>query len=102
MWASQERSINTLTLTDWFESLMEIFSSVISSFPYLIKQELDSLDASSASVYKMMGPVLLRVELEDARQNVAKRLELIKTQMCVRSCAFVTFCECLKGNASLL
>jgi hypothetical protein len=29
----------------------------------------------------MMGPALLRVEVEDARQNVAKRLELIKAQM---------------------
>lgn len=46
-------------------------------------QELESLDPATANVYKMMGPALLRVELEDARQNVAKRLELIKTQMYV-------------------
>jgi len=50
------------------------------------QQELESLDSASANVYKMMGPALLRVELEDARQNVSKRLELIKTQMCARVC----------------
>ena len=49
--------------------------------PQLTSQELESLDPASASVYKMMGPALLRVEVEDARQNVAKRLELIKAQM---------------------
>lgn len=31
----------------------------------------------------MMGPVLLRVEVEDAKQNVGKRLELIKGSMYV-------------------
>lgn len=47
------------------------------------------MDPAAASVYKMMGPALLRVEVEDARQNVAKRLELIKAQMCVRACVVV-------------
>lgn len=41
---------------------------------------------SNASVYKMMGPVLLRVELDDAKQNVEKRLAFIKTTMYVYTC----------------
>jgi chaperonin cofactor prefoldin len=36
---------------------------------------------SGDNVFKMMGPVLLRVEVEDAKQNVGKRLELIKSSM---------------------
>ncbi len=46
----------------------------------MVQQELEALD-SGANVYKMMGPVLLRVELEDAKQNVGKRLDLIKGTM---------------------
>ncbi|EKU20332.1 ke2 family protein [Nannochloropsis gaditana CCMP526] len=46
----------------------------------MVQQELDGLEAGE-NVYKMMGPVLLRVELEDAKQNVAKRLDLIKSTM---------------------
>lgn len=38
---------------------------------------------SGDNVFKMMGPVLLRVEVEDAKQNVEKRLELIKGSMLV-------------------
>ena len=43
-------------------------------------QELEALE-SGENVYKMMGPVLLRVEVEDAKQNVGKRLEMIKGSM---------------------
>ena len=49
----------------------------------MVQQELDALEGSTATVYKMMGPVLLRVELEDAKQNVGKRLDLIKSTMYV-------------------
>ena len=48
--------------------------------PFLSLQELEALE-SGENVYKMMGPVLLRVEVEDAKQNVGKRLELIKGSM---------------------
>jgi len=50
----------------------------ILALPFL--QELEALE-SGENVYKMMGPVLLRVEAEDAKQNVGKRLELIKGSM---------------------
>ncbi len=43
----------------------------------MVKQELDLLDSSSANVYKLVGPILLRNDLEDAQQTVAKRLEFI-------------------------
>lgn len=61
-------------------------------------KELESLDPATANVYKMMGPALLRVELEDARQNVAKRLELIKTQMyVVHVCMVFVYYMCMEG-----
>ncbi|KAM3569098.1 hypothetical protein VYU27_008798 [Nannochloropsis oceanica] len=46
----------------------------------MVQQELEALE-SGDNVFKMMGPVLLRVEVEDAKQNVEKRLELIKGSM---------------------
>jgi prefoldin beta subunit len=35
----------------------------------------------SAVVYKLVGPVLLTVELQESQQNVAKRLEFIETEL---------------------
>jgi len=43
-------------------------------------QELD-LVSDTAPVFKVVGPVLMRVELEDAKQNVDNRLEFIKQKM---------------------
>lgn len=43
-------------------------------------QELDLLE-EDAQVYKLVGPVLLSVELEDSKQNVGKRLEFIETEL---------------------
>ena len=48
-------------------------------------QELDLLE-DEASVFKLIGPVLMKQDLEEAKQNVAKRLELIEREMCVRVC----------------
>jgi prefoldin beta subunit len=42
----------------------------------MVKQELDLLD-DSANIYKMVGPVLLKNDLEEAKQTVEKRLEFI-------------------------
>jgi prefoldin beta subunit len=42
----------------------------------MVKQELDLLD-DSCNVYKMVGPVLLKNDLDDAKQTVEKRLEYI-------------------------
>jgi chaperonin cofactor prefoldin len=62
----------------------------------MVQQELDALEGSTANVYKMMGPVLLRVELEDAKQNVGKRLDLIKSTMYV--CILMCMCVCREGR----
>jgi prefoldin beta subunit len=46
----------------------------------LVKGELDLLD-EDATVYKLVGPILLAVELDDSKQNVNKRLEFIETEL---------------------
>lgn len=42
----------------------------------MVRQELNLVDASS-KVYKMVGPVLMKNDLDDAKQTVDKRLEFI-------------------------
>jgi prefoldin beta subunit len=42
----------------------------------MVKQELDLLD-DSANIYKMVGPILLKNDLGEAKQTVEKRLEFI-------------------------
>ncbi|VDM33238.1 unnamed protein product, partial [Toxocara canis] len=39
-----------------------------------------------ATVYKLIGPVLVKQDLTEARQNVDKRIDYIKTEMFVLSC----------------
>ncbi len=46
----------------------------------MVKQELSLLDDSS-QVYKMVGPVLMKNDTEDAKQTVDQRLELITGEM---------------------
>ncbi|KAG7309989.1 hypothetical protein JYU34_004512 [Plutella xylostella] len=46
----------------------------------VVKEELQLLKKDS-EVYKLIGPVLVKQELEDARQNVAKRMEYITKEM---------------------
>lgn len=43
-------------------------------------QELTMLEAG-ATVYKLMGPVLVKQDLEEAKQNVGKRIEYITNEM---------------------
>jgi prefoldin beta subunit len=47
---------------------------------YYIEQEMDMLDEDS-KVYKLVGPVLMSVELEESKGNVAKRLEFIEAEL---------------------
>ena len=44
----------------------------------MVKQELDLLNDSTDQVYKLVGPVLLKNDTDDAKQTVDQRLELIK------------------------
>eukprot|EP00428_Durinskia_dybowskii_P075272 CAMPEP_0170395232 /NCGR_PEP_ID=MMETSP0117_2-20130122/21667_1 /TAXON_ID=400756 /ORGANISM="Durinskia baltica, Strain CSIRO CS-38" /LENGTH=125 /DNA_ID=CAMNT_0010651525 /DNA_START=17 /DNA_END=394 /DNA_ORIENTATION=+ len=46
----------------------------------LVKGELDLLDEDS-KVFKLVGPVLMSVELEESKANVAKRLEFIESEI---------------------
>mmetsp|Transcript_6141 Transcript_6141/g.9069 ORF Transcript_6141/g.9069 Transcript_6141/m.9069 type:complete len:137 (-) Transcript_6141:297-707(-) len=46
----------------------------------MVKQELVLLDESS-QVYKMVGPVLMKNETDDAKQTVDQRLELITGEL---------------------
>ena len=46
----------------------------------LVKGELDLLSEGSR-VMKLVGPVMMSVELEEAKENVAKRLEFIEGEV---------------------
>ena len=42
---------------------------------------LDLLDEDSATVFKMVGPVLMKNDVDDAKQTVDKRLEYITGEL---------------------
>lgn len=46
----------------------------------VVKEELDLLE-SDAGVFKLIGPVLVKQDLEDAKQNVNKRIEYISSEL---------------------
>lgn len=46
----------------------------------IVKEELDTLDSSS-NVYKLMGPVLLKQDKEEAEDNVSKRIDFITAEI---------------------
>ncbi|KAJ1430477.1 Prefoldin [Ochromonadaceae sp. CCMP2298] len=46
----------------------------------LVKGELDMLE-DSGKVFKLVGPVLMAVELQESRANVGKRLEFIEAEI---------------------
>ena len=43
-------------------------------------QELDLINEENV-VYKLIGPALIRQDLEEARQNVSKRVDYIQQEM---------------------
>nr|CAG4650679.1 EOG090X0MQF [Sida crystallina] len=45
-----------------------------------VKEELNLLESDS-NVFKLIGPVLIKQDLEEARQNVAKRIDYIKGEL---------------------
>ena len=60
--------------------------SSASDFPFSLKirtmavaQELEKLD-EDANVYKLIGPVLIKQDLVEAKSNVGKRLEFIQNE----------------------
>lgn len=46
----------------------------------MVKEEMDKLE-EGANVFKMIGPVLVKQDLEEARQNVGKRIEYINGEL---------------------
>lgn len=46
----------------------------------MVKEELDRLE-SDANVYKLIGPVLVKQDLSEAKQNVQKRIDYINTEI---------------------
>ncbi|EEY55915.1 uncharacterized protein PITG_08660 [Phytophthora infestans T30-4] len=46
----------------------------------MVKKELDLLD-DEAKVYKLVGPVLLKQDADEAKSNVNKRLEFINNEL---------------------
>ncbi|XP_071542253.1 prefoldin subunit 6-like [Panulirus ornatus] len=46
----------------------------------VVKEELELLDEDSV-VYKLIGPALIRQDLEEARQNVNKRVDYIQQEI---------------------
>ena len=46
-----------------------------------ISQELDLIDEDGAVVYKLIGPVLVKQDLSEAKQTVDKRLDYIRKEM---------------------
>lgn len=53
----------------------------------MVKQELD-LVHDETKVYKMVGPVLLKQDLEEAKTNVNKRIEFINHEL------YLNFMKC--------
>ncbi|KAF7650396.1 hypothetical protein LDENG_00126540 [Lucifuga dentata] len=46
----------------------------------IVKEELDMLDSTN-TVYKLIGPVLVKQDLDEAKATVAKRLEYINGEI---------------------
>lgn len=75
------RIINSLS--EYFASNVDYWilhndiSHLSLSFPF---QELDLLDTKN-TVYKLIGPVLVKQDLDEAKATVTKRLEYINGEM---------------------
>jgi hypothetical protein len=59
-----------------------------------VAQELERLELD-AGVFKLIGPVLIRQDLVEARANVSKRLDYIRGER--RVCARCVVCACAQG-----
>jgi len=52
---------------------------------------MQRLDADS-NVYKLIGPVLVKQDQDEAKQNVQKRIDYINTELWVNCTALVMSC----------
>ncbi|TID29983.1 hypothetical protein CANINC_001495 [Pichia inconspicua] len=72
-------------LTELQKSLQELISSrtkLETQFQEnkIVKEEFETLDSDS-NVYKLIGPVLLKQDKDEAEDNVNKRLEFISAEI---------------------
>jgi chaperonin cofactor prefoldin len=70
----------------------------IAALRYHSLQEFDELEPG-ADVYKLVGPVLIKQAMEEARVDVERRLEFIQGEMCVvaelkRVCCLLPITPC--------
>lgn len=65
-----------------------------------VSGELELLD-DDAEVFKALGPVLVKMDLADAKATVKQRLDRFDTEMCV-CCAVLACCTCLAAFTLLL
>lgn len=103
-----------------FEKELELYNGVRKELKKAValKQQLDSqlnenmavkeellLLKKDCEVYKLIGPVLVKQELEDAKQNVVKRMEYINKEIKRTDdhiSALVNKHEALQGNMNKL
>merc|ERR1712217_511817 len=66
------------TLQKSYESRMGLISQQQETD--LVKEEFENLE-DDATVYKLVGPVMVKQNVDDAKANVEKRLEYIKGEL---------------------
>ena len=72
---------NENTLVKGVSDLFILFDRfMLLTSPCYFEQEMDLLEEDS-KVFKLVGPVLMSVELEESKGNVAKRLEFIEAEI---------------------
>ena len=74
-----ESSIQQLNVTISENTTVKKVGVFVVSFR---KQELESMKEGQ-KVYKLVGPVLIRVDISEAMSNVDNRLKLLQRQSCV-------------------
>jgi prefoldin beta subunit len=77
------------SLSDSYQSLQTNLSDLISARQKLESQQQENLSVQTefsslpdeATIYKLVGPVLLKQETDEAKRTVGGRLEFIKGEM---------------------
>ncbi|KAJ3200713.1 hypothetical protein HDU82_008674 [Entophlyctis luteolus] len=73
-----------------FQTLQKDYSKAVASRSTLeaqlkenemVKKEFDNIKDDDATVYKLIGPVLVKQERNEAASNVSKRIEYISAEM---------------------
>ena len=70
-------------LTETIQTLINQKQQVVSQLNEntLVKGELDLIDDDGTKIFKLVGPVMLPIELGEAKENVGKRLEFIEGEV---------------------